>query len=100
MFITFLGNPRDGKDNRGSVTIGGVTFPLNRLVEVADSALFAKLRGNQHFQVDDASPEVSDPIVDPKADLIAFAEAHEIKIDRRWSVDKIKAVIEAAKDED
>lgn len=45
----FIGNPRDPKDSRASVTIGGLVFPLGEPVEVADEAVAAKLRGNGHF---------------------------------------------------
>lgn len=45
----FIGNPRDPKDSKASITYGGLVFPLGEPVEVVDEALLAKLRGNSHF---------------------------------------------------
>lgn len=45
----FIGNPRDPKDSRASITYGGLAFPLGEPVEVTDEAVAAKLRGNSHF---------------------------------------------------
>lgn len=45
----FIGNPRDPKDSRASITYGGLVFPLGEPVEVTDEAVAAKLRGNSHF---------------------------------------------------
>lgn len=45
----FIGNPRDPKDSKASITFGGVVFPLGEPVEVTDEALLGKLRGNSHF---------------------------------------------------
>ncbi len=56
----FIGNPRDPKDSRASVTFGGIVFPLGEPVEVTDDAVMAKLRGNSHFA------EVQTRIREPK----------------------------------
>lgn len=49
MKFRFIGNPRDPKDARASVTCYGITFPLNEPVEVEDEAIIKKLSGNPHF---------------------------------------------------
>lgn len=104
MFVTFIGNPRNPNDNVGTVRFAGLEFPLNREIEVGDTPLTRKLRGNHHFRVrdgataDPAPSEKPKPAanLDEKAELIAFAEEHGIKIDKRWSIKKITQAIDAA----
>lgn len=105
MHITFIGNPRNPADTTGRVRLGGVDFPLNLEVEVSETPLFTKLRKNDHFAVRDGdskpaltSAEPPKPAAksDEKAELIAFAEQHGVKIDKRWSVEKITQAIDAA----
>ncbi len=102
MYVTFIGNPSDPGDNVGKVHFGGVDFPLNREIEVEETPLMRKLRGNRHFKVRDASEaEAADDGKDdadaseipPKAELVAFAEANGITIDKRWSAAKIHDAI-------
>lgn len=106
MNITFTGNPRDPKDRRESVTIGGITFPLHVCVTTEDTPPFSGLRGNDHFAVtdDNDAPDVTAPVADvkqagdtiTKTDLIALAEQRGVKIDGRWSAERIAKAIEAA----
>lgn len=97
MKLTFIGNPNDPSDNKGSVIINGVTFPLNLAVEV-DDVKFARLAKNSHFRVggdavvETAVPE--SPDLD-KAALTAQAEALGITVDGRWSAKKIADFIAA-----
>lgn len=98
MHVTFIGNPRDPADTCGRVSIGGIIFPLNIEVEVPDSPLFAKLRGNSHFTVRDAEaapfPDLDEDPIDLKPSLIALAQEKGVKIDKRWSADKIAKALE------
>lgn len=101
MFVTFIGNPKDKTDSNGRVEYCGIEFPLNIAVEVEDRPPFSKLKGNRHFKVREGveaeQVKETSPIDTTKADLIAFAEEHGIKIDKRWSVEKItKAIDDAA----
>lgn len=105
MLITFVGNPQNRSDNRGSVTIGDVEFPLNVAVEVSEKPIFTKLRGNSHFRVEDRPVESTDASKSGKddadaakkarVDLIAKAESLGVEFDKRWSVQKIQDAIDA-----
>lgn len=61
----FIGNPRDPKDSRASITFGGIIFPLGEPVEVVNEAVAAKLRGNSHFS------EVATRNREPKEEAVA-----------------------------
>ncbi len=50
--FTYIGNPKDPKDQREETTFRGLTFKRGEAVEVEDEAIAAKLRGNQHFLED------------------------------------------------
>lgn len=64
----FIGNPRDPKDSRASITFGGVVFPLGEPVEVTDEALLGKLRGNSHFsEVQTRNREPKEEVASPAA---------------------------------
>jgi hypothetical protein len=73
----FIGNPRDPKDSRASITFGGIVFPLGEPVEVANEAVAAKLRGNSHFS------EVQTRNREPKEEVVSLpsgaAEKAEVK---------------------
>ena len=104
MRVKFIGNPVNPSDNRGYVDWAGVRFPLNVAVELPEGKAYAKIPQNGHFQIVEDVPEEQAPApvqpeittVDEKAELIAFAEEHGVKIDKRWSIAKITAAIEDA----
>ena len=109
MKLTFVGNPASPADNRGSVEIHGVLFPLNIAVEVEPTDFFRRLARNNHFRAEDgeavAAPAeaVSPPVVTEPVDplegldrdgLLAFAASHDIPVDRRLKdLAKIASVI-------
>jgi hypothetical protein len=105
MKVKFTGNPLSPQDNRGFIMWAGERFDLNVPRDLPEGKAFAKIPQNGHFEVvagDKVDPEwdhnpteVQKP-ADEKADLIAFAEEHGVKIDKRWSVAKITAAIEDA----
>jgi hypothetical protein len=107
MQVKFIGNPRDASDNRGFIVWAGERFELNVARDLPEGKAFAKIPANGHFEVVDddwdfdpkaAIEHEADetPVIDEKAELVAFAEEHGVKIDKRWSVAKITAAIEAA----
>lgn len=106
MKVKFIGNPHDPSDNRGFIEWHGVRFTLNEPMDLPQGKLFEKIPANSHFEVVqddwDYNPAEADktvaetPPADEKAELIAFAEQHGVKIDKRWSVAKITAAIEDA----
>jgi hypothetical protein len=109
MKVVFIGNPRDPADNKGSITMFGLTFPLNIPVDVSGSAPFAgKLRGNREFRVLDEDPaqdaEPEEALAEAmkaegkpsRAELIALAAERGVKIDKRWNDERIAAAIEGA----
>ncbi len=101
MKVRFIGNPGDSDDNRGYIDWHGVRFTLGEAVDLPEGKLFEKIPGNSHFEVvpDDCDHDPrkgEDKSADEKAELIAFAEQHGVKIDKRWSVAKITAAIEDA----
>ena len=102
MRIKFIGNPVNPEDNKGYYMRDGERFDLNVPRELPEGPRFAKLSKNSHFAVvedddwDHNPAEDPKPEPDEKAELIAFAEEHGVKVDKRWNVAKITAAIEAA----
>jgi hypothetical protein len=86
------------QDNRGFIMWAGERFDLNVPRDLPEGKAFAKIPQNGHFAVvgDDDAPNAEPSPADEKAELVAFAEKHGVKIDKRWSVAKITAAIEDA----
>lgn len=99
MKVKFIGNPADPSDNRGFIVWAGERFDLNVPRELPEGKIFEKLPSNSHFTVVDDDwdfdPNAEKPSSDEKAELIAFAEEHGVKIDKRWTAEKIAMAIEA-----
>lgn len=99
MQVKFIGNTKNPSDNRGYVDWAGERFHLNVPRELPEGPAFAKILKNGHFAVVDEVPaEIKSPepaSADEKAELIAFAEQHGVKIDKRWTAEKIAMAIEA-----
>jgi len=71
----FIGNPRDPKDSRASITFGGIVFPLGDPVEVVNEAVAAKLRGNSHFsEVQTRNREPKEETASPPSGAVEKAE--------------------------
>jgi hypothetical protein len=98
MKVKFTGNPLSPQDNRGFIMWAGERFDLNVPRDLPEGKAFAKIPQNGHFAVvgDDDAPNAEPSPADEKAELVAFAEKHGVKIDKRWSVAKITAAIEDA----
>lgn len=64
MRATFIGDPNSPGEERSSVDMFGVSFPLGQSVDVShlSDAQRRKLAGNRHFTTDTAPPN-PDPIV-------------------------------------
>lgn len=63
MFAIFTGNPLDPRDEKESLTLWGVTFPINVPVAIPSSwtdDLRRKIAGNNHFRVEGEAP--SEPV--------------------------------------
>ncbi len=77
-----------------------VTAASGWIVDLPEK-LTAKARNHPHFRaVIDAAPEVKAepaPIAEPdrRAELIAEAEKHSVKIDKRWNTDRIIEALQA-----
>lgn len=115
MQVKFIGNPVDPSDNRGFIVWAGERFDLNIPRDLPDGKVFAKILTNSHFvvvePVEPPAP-VRALVVDPawdhdprsdskpdapsKDELIAKAGEIGVKIDKRWSAEKIAAAISAA----
>ncbi len=86
-----------------SGTFFGVVFAPGLAVEVPQQFV-AKALYNRFFEVVEEvqapEPQASEAVPPPtKEDLIAIAEANEIKIDKRWSYDRLaQAVINHSKE--
>jgi hypothetical protein len=103
MRVKFIGNPIDPNDNRGFIVWAGERFDLNIARDLPEGPVFAKIPTNAHFQVvEDDAPKAPAAVesaasdLPSKSELIAFAEENGVKIDKRWSPEKISAAIEAA----
>lgn len=104
MKIKFIGNQLNPEDYKGYYIRAGERFDLNVPRDLPEGKAFEKLPRNGHFALveDDwdfdpnADKTQDPPEPDEKAELIAFAEEHGVKIDKRWNVAKITAAIEAA----
>ena len=106
MKVKFIGNLADPSDNRGFIVWAGERFDLNIPRDLPEGKAFAKIATNNHFAVvedhwdfdpnDGADKTDDQPAPDDKAKLIAFADQHGVKIDKRWSAAKITAAIEDA----
>lgn len=108
----YIGEYPDGKTE---LTVYGVVFSPGAAVEVPHKFV-GKARGNRFFEevaepvapvpAVEAAPEPDDvPPLEPAApvltreELIAVAEKHDIKIDKRWTYAKISdAIIAHSKD--
>lgn len=124
MKFKFIGNPFT-VDNIGAVRMFGMEFPYNVAVNVTNEHVIKKLMGNNHFAMVDGgktyhqiptqklilpesieakpasteTPTVETGTAEAKMDraaMIAFAEQHGIKIDRRWNDETIIAKIDEA----
>lgn len=53
MKATFIGNPNDETDQRGSLELFDVLFPLDQAVDVSglEPWQIDRLRGNNHFKI-------------------------------------------------
>lgn len=102
MQVKFIGNPADPSDNRGFIVWAGERFELNVVRELPEGKAFAKIPTNSHFQVVEESwdhdPTVTTTDTPDRAALIAEAETLGVKIDKRWSAEKIAKAIQQAKE--
>lgn len=71
MKFTYIGNPK-ARDDLGSVTIFGHTFPLNVPVDVQNERAISKLKHNNHFR---AEAEVKAEAAAPAPESVAVVEA-------------------------
>lgn len=112
MQFTFIGNPLDARDSKGSVVVYGTNFPLNIPVDVTEPKVIAKLLHNAHFacvdggktyhQIPAAGLIIPKDVAEKaeKARLITMAEQIGATVDKRWNIEKITAAIEAKASED
>lgn len=98
MKFRYIGHPNDPGDTQPSVELFGHVFPFGEPVEVTSGRAIAKLERHTQFEAvpDGPAPAQSDPeptLPQTKEELIAIAEANDIKVDKRWGYDKLAEAI-------
>lgn len=100
MRARFIGDPRDNWSGSERLTMLGADFIKGEWADVSDEVA-GKLATHSHFEVEDGTiPPDAEPVTDwrtlDKIALDAFAAGHDVKLDRRKSLDKMHADFEAA----
>ncbi len=97
MKFLYIGEFPDGVDH---INAYGVRFARDVAMDVPEKFV-GKFLGNRYFAeaAGDAAPVTSDVATgepDEKTQLMAIAQASGVKIDKRWSVQRIRDAIEGA----
>ena len=92
----YIGDPLDEDDRTYGITAFGFEFTRGgQLVEVPESGVAEKLRGNRHFREAELERSCLDTQTLKQA-LLKQADMIGVEVDRRWGVDRLKAAIAEA----
>lgn len=95
MKITFKGVP---DEKHASITQYGYIFPLGKPVDVQDAFAIRKLKSHPHFEVADdiEDAKIKSETSTGRADLEQTAAGLGLKVDGRWSDERLRAEVEKA----